>query len=91
LIGTSTIARDISERKAAEQALRKKQQELEDFFENSVLGLHWVGPDGRIIWANRAEMQSLGYSACEYIGHHIAEFHADPDVIKDILARLGTE
>jgi PAS domain S-box-containing protein len=89
LIGTSTIARDISERKTAEQALRKKQQELEDFFENSVLGLHWVGPDGRIIWANRAEMQSLGYSACEYIGHHIAEFHADPDVIQDILARLA--
>jgi PAS domain S-box-containing protein len=44
LIGTSTIAKDITERKAVEEALRKKQRELEDFFENSVVGLHcWAG------------------------------------------------
>jgi PAS domain S-box-containing protein len=89
LIGTSTIARDITDKKTTEEALRKKQQELEDFFENSVIGLHWVGPDGTILWANRAEMDLLGYSSDEYIGHHIAEFHADREVIDDILLRLG--
>jgi PAS domain S-box-containing protein len=89
LIGLSTIARDISERKSAEAALELKQRELEDFFENAVVGLHWVGPDGKIVWANRAEMESLGYTPDEYIGHHIAEFHADPDAIEDILQRLG--
>jgi len=89
IIGVSMIARDVTDRKAAEAALRRKQQELEDFFENAVIGLHWVGPDGRILWANRAEMESLGYSPDEYIGRHIAEFHADPDVIDDILQRLG--
>ncbi|HEX8537917.1 MAG TPA: ATP-binding protein, partial [Cystobacter sp.] len=31
----------------------------------------------------------LGYSKDEYIGHHIAEFHEDPAVIGDILARLS--
>ena len=31
----------------------------------------------------------LGYEADEYIGRHIAEFHADPPTIADILARLG--
>jgi PAS domain S-box-containing protein len=89
LIGTSTIARDITEKKTVEETLRKKQQELEDFFENSVIGLHWVGPEGTILWANRAEMDLLGYSGDEYIGHHIAEFHADREVIDDILLRLG--
>jgi PAS domain S-box-containing protein len=89
LIGTSTIARDITEKKAVEEAITKKQRELEDFFENSVVGLHWVGPDGSILWANRAEMELLGYSPDEYIGHHIAEFHADREVIDDILLRLG--
>jgi PAS domain S-box-containing protein len=54
-----------------------------------VVGLHWVGPDGRIIWANRAEMESLGYTREEYIGRHIADFHADSEVICDILSRLG--
>jgi PAS domain S-box-containing protein len=34
-------------------------------------------------------MESLGYTGDEYIGHHIAEFHADADVIDDILCRLG--
>jgi PAS domain S-box-containing protein len=56
--------------------------------ENASLGLHWVGPDGIIQWANKAEMQMLGFTAEEYIGHHIADFHADRPVIDDILARL---
>lgn len=51
-------------------------------------GLHWVGPDGTILWANQTELALLGYDADDYIGHHISEFHADPPVIEDILARL---
>jgi PAS domain S-box-containing protein len=89
VIAVSTIARDITQRKQAEAALMQKQRELEDYFENAEVGLHWVGPDGRIIWANRAEMEPLGYTAEEYIGHHIAEFHADTEAIEDILGRLG--
>jgi PAS domain S-box-containing protein len=73
-----------------EGALRRSQQELADFFDNAAVGLHWVGPDGMILRVNRAELQLLGYSAEEYIGHHIAEFHADQDVICDILRRLQT-
>src|SRR6185295_1240270 len=49
---------------------------------------HWVGPDGIIQWANRTELEILGYTREEYVGHHIAEFHADPPVIEDILRRL---
>ena len=41
-----------------------------------------------MLWANRAELQMLGYASDEYIGHHIAEFHADQSVIDDILKRL---
>jgi PAS domain S-box-containing protein len=88
IIGASKIARDISERKRAEQALRQREEELTDFLENSAVGLHWVGPDGTILWANKAELELLGYTREEYIGHHIAEFHADSEVIKDILERL---
>jgi len=50
--------------------------------------MHWVGPDGTILRANRAELELLGYSAEEYVGRHIAEFHADAPVIEDILNRL---
>ena len=76
------------ERKAAEDELRRSEQELADFFENATIGLHWVGPDGTILRANRAELDMLGYSREEYVGRLIADFHADEDVICDILKRL---
>ena len=51
--------------------------------------MHWVGPDGRILWANRAELDLLGYASEEYIGRDISEFHVDAQVIRDILRRLS--
>ncbi|HST50775.1 MAG TPA: PAS domain S-box protein [Pyrinomonadaceae bacterium] len=89
IIGASKIARDITDRKRVEEALRQHEKELTDFFENSTVGLHWVGGDGRILWANRAELDLLGYTRDEYVGHHIAEFHADEPVINDMLNRLS--
>ena len=62
--------------------------ELADFVENAVEGLHRVGPDGTILWANRAELQLLGYEWDEYVGRHIADFHADPATIDYILTTL---
>lgn len=76
--GTNT---DITEQVRAEA-------QLKDFFDTATIGLHWVGPDGTILRANQAELDLLGYTAEEYIGHHIAEFHVDEPVIKDILERL---
>jgi len=62
--------------------------ELADFVENAVEGLHRVGHDGTILWANRAELQMLGYHWEEYVGHHIAEFHVDASTIDHILSTL---
>ncbi|MGO6855390.1 sensor histidine kinase [Rhizobium beringeri] len=63
--------------------------DYEDFFENGALPLHLVGADGTILRANQAELDMLGYSADEYVGRKISEFHADADTINEILARLG--
>lgn len=65
------------------------EAELAEFLENAEMPLHWVAPDGTILWANRAELELLGYTREEYVSRHIADFHADRDVIDDILARLG--
>src|SRR5205085_8104396 len=35
-----------------------------------------------------AELDLLGYRREEYVGRNIAEFHADPETIRDILRRL---
>jgi len=88
IVGVVLVFRDIAERKAAEVALLRSERDLSDFFDNAIVGLHWVGPDGIILRANRADMDLVGYSPHEYIGHHIAEFHADKPVIEDILRRL---
>jgi PAS domain S-box-containing protein len=64
------------------------ESDLEDFFENGAVGLHLVGPDGTILKANKAELDLLGYTAEEYIGRPITDFHADAHVIADILERL---
>lgn len=69
--------------------LRRSEGNLRDFLENASVGLHWVDAEGTIIWANQTELNMLGYSREEYIGHNIAEFHADKSLIEDILSRLS--
>ena len=63
-------------------------RELKACLDHAAEGLHFVGADGTILWANQTELDLLGYSHEEYIGHNIAEFHVDSPVIEDILARL---
>ena len=88
--GIATYYRDLTDHKVAEEEIRRKQAELTDFVEHSVIALHRVGPDGKILWANQAELDLLGYTREEYVGRNIAEFHADQSVIGDILCRLGS-
>jgi PAS domain S-box-containing protein len=89
IVGAVNCFQDITERKQADEALRSAEQTLRDFVENANVGMHWVGPDGIILWANRTELEMLGVTSEEYVGRHIAEFHADKPVIDDILARLA--
>ncbi|MEA5504312.1 GAF domain-containing protein [Halotia wernerae UHCC 0503] len=84
------VYRVSAEQKQTEALLQRSQQELSDFVENATVGMHWVQADGTIVWANQAELDLLGYTHSEYIGHSMTEFHADPDVINDILQRLSS-
>jgi PAS domain S-box-containing protein len=78
----------LSEQRRTEEALRHSERQLRDVLENAAEGIHLVRPDGIILWANQAELDLLGYTANEYVGHHITEFHVDRDVVEDMLARL---
>ncbi|MFI5228293.1 MAG: ATP-binding protein [Gemmatimonadales bacterium] len=85
------IQRELVEQRLREAVLRLNEREtdLRDVLENAAEGIHLVGPDGIIEWANRAELETLGYESQEYIGHHIGEFHADAATIDGILKRLS--
>lgn len=91
LIRIHGAAVDITDLKRAEEERNRVERDYIDFVENAAVGLHWVGADGTILWANQAELDLLGYARDEYIGRHIAEFHADRDVINDILYRLSNK
>jgi PAS domain S-box-containing protein len=79
---------ELAHRRELEKSLREREADLREFLDNAVEGIHLVAADGTILYANAAELNLLGYSAEEYIGHHIADFHADANVIQDILERL---
>src|SRR4051812_33189188 len=68
IIGASKIARNITEQKRIEEALRRSERDLSDFFDNASIGLHWVGPDGIIMKVNQTELDMFGYSREEYVG-----------------------
>lgn len=67
---------------------KRTEEDMLDYLDNAAIGLHWVDGEGTILWANPVDYEPLGYSADEYIGHNITEFHAEEDVINDILVRL---
>lgn len=84
----AALEAEVERRKRAEATLRRREIELADFVENAAEGLHRVGGDGTILWANRAELEMLGYGHDEYVGRHIGEFYVDAPVINAILATL---
>lgn len=84
-------SRGRSEDVEAGRAAALRASDFEDFFENAAVALHIVASDGTILRANRAELDLLGYSAQEYVGHNIREFHADAAAIDDILNRLSRQ
>lgn len=74
---TYCVARDITESLAVQVKLQSTQSELQDFFENAPVALHWANREGVIEWANNSELEMLGYGREEYIGHYSQEFHVD--------------
>lgn len=65
--------------------------ELIDFFDNAPIALHWLGGNGTVIWANRRELEVLGYTRDEYIGQDIMKFCPDSsETVLEIFKQLGS-
>ena len=56
---------DITERKLAEERLRESQERFKGLFENALLGLYRTTTDGRVLMANPALCQMLGFQSVE--------------------------
>jgi PAS domain S-box-containing protein len=65
MLGT---VQDITERKRAEEALRKSEIKFRSLYKDSVIGKAVVAPNGEVIQANPAFCEFLGYSEQELVG-----------------------
>jgi PAS domain S-box-containing protein len=70
------------------QRLERELQDLTDFLDNAIVGLHKIDADGKVMWANRAELEMLGYAPGEFIGRPVADFVVEPGQAASLLARV---
>jgi PAS domain S-box-containing protein len=82
------LEREVRRRKLIEHKLASRERELADFLDNAPQAIDCVDADGKIVWANQFELDLLGHTRADYVGHNIAEFHADTVALKPILERL---
>ncbi|HET6228287.1 MAG TPA: PAS domain S-box protein [Bacteroidia bacterium] len=85
---TTSFEKKLADQERQLAEMKSKLEKVTDFIENASVPLHWVNDKGVIIWANKAELNLLGYSSEEYIGHSIIQFHKDKKAIEELLARL---
>lgn len=87
------VARDITARKNAEEALRRSEERFRGLVENMIEGVYQTTPDGRILAGNPALVRLLGFDSEEELrAVQAKEFFADPEqrqVWIDRMARDG--
>jgi PAS domain S-box-containing protein len=77
---------DISERKLAEQTLRKERDFIDAVLETAGALVVVLDREGRILRFNRACEQTTGYSSEEVMGRHMWDLFIVPDEIADVKA-----
>ncbi len=82
LIGASTIARDITERKKAEEAIKKANAYNRSLIEASLDPLVTISPDGTISDVNNATIRVTGYARGELVGTDFSDYFTEPDKAK---------
>jgi len=72
VIGAATIARNLTQRRAVERALRETEHKYRTIFENAREGIFYATSDGETVAANPALVRLLGYDSAE-------DFMSEPD------------
>jgi PAS domain S-box-containing protein len=71
------IVRDITDRKNAENEVKKNREDFKDLFDYAPVGYHEIDAEGRIVRMNQTELTMLGYTPDEVIGQFIWKFNVD--------------
>jgi len=91
ITGASTIARDITDRKKAESALRLANEYNRSLIEASLDPLVTIGDDGKITDANAATEKATGYLRGELIGTDFSDYFTQPEKARAGYKQVFTE
>jgi PAS domain S-box-containing protein len=86
------LARDVTEQKKAEAALRSSEQQYRLLFEKNLAGVAIATLDGTMLDCNDAWAQMLGYTREEIRGREARDFYVNPDEresLREELAQTG--
>jgi PAS domain S-box-containing protein len=78
IVSASVIARDISERRRAEQALRDREARLQAILDTAADAIITIDGGGIIMSVNAATEQMFGYAATEMIGQNVRMLMPSP-------------
>jgi PAS domain S-box-containing protein len=88
LFGFAKITRDITERKAAEEALRQSQEQFRLLVQGVTdYAIFMLDPTGHVTNWNSGAQRMKGYAAAEIIGQHFSRFYTDEDRAADVPTR----
>jgi PAS domain S-box-containing protein len=83
VIGVSTIARDVTERKRAEERVRAASLYARSLIEASLDPLVTISPGGKITDVNRATEDVTGVARDELIGTDFSDYFTEPDKARE--------
>jgi PAS domain S-box-containing protein len=86
--GISVVGRDITERKAAEEALRKSEQRFWQFVEESPVGIYIIQA-GKLAYVNASLARQAGYSREEMVGKLSPQELIHRDDVARLMTTLG--
>jgi PAS domain S-box-containing protein len=85
LLGFAKITRDLSERKAAEEVLKRSEEQFRLLIQGVTdYAIYMLDPQGNVSSWNSGAKRIKGYEPEEIIGQHFSSFYTDEDKAQDL-------